>query len=103
MVVPVDEKCKVRLTKWLQDDVLLLGVHLTLESLVLNLPKYCQNGILFADLVNRLQGREPVIKGLNRNPKSVTLIQSNIRKVLDYLGSFPRFSTRYLWAQDKIL
>ena len=33
----------------------------------------------------------------------MTLIQSNIRKVLDYLGSFPRFSTRYLWAQDKIL
>ena len=41
VVVPVDEKCKVRLTKWLQDDVLLLGVHLTVESLVQNLPKYC--------------------------------------------------------------
>ena len=97
-VHPVDEKTKVRLLRWLIDDIKLLGNHLQFQKLINEFPRYCRNGVLFGDLINRIKGRDPVIKGLHRVPKNLTSIQANYSKVLDYLKQFPRFSSRYLWA-----
>ena len=44
-----------------------------------------------------------MIKGLHRNPKNMTAISANYDKVLGYLKQFPRFSSRYLWAQGKAI
>jgi len=66
-------------------------------------PRYCRNGVLFADLLNKLGGRTPVIKGIIRTPDSTTAINANFDKILGYLRDFPRFSSRYLWSQDKIV
>ncbi len=35
------------------------------------LPKICRNGAIFFDLINRLEGKDNVIRGLNRNPKNM--------------------------------
>ena len=59
---------------------------------------YCKNGVFFFDLVNRLNGKAPIIKGVDRNPKNVTSILANLNKVLEYLRTFPRFCPRYFWA-----
>jgi len=58
---------------------------------------------LFADLINKIGGRIPVIKGINRAPDSISAINTNFDKILGYLRDFPRFSSRYLWSQDKIV
>ena len=102
-VHPVDEKTKVRVTRWLTDEVKLIGNHISLPKLLCDLPKYCRNGVLFGDLLNRLAGRGEVIKGLHRTPKNLTAINANFEKVLSYLKEFPRFSSRYLWAQSKMI
>jgi hypothetical protein len=34
------------------------------------LPKICRNGIMFFDLINRLEGKNDVIKGVIRDPKT---------------------------------
>jgi hypothetical protein len=34
------------------------------ENLKQTLPQYCRTGVMFADLINRLNGRIEVIKGI---------------------------------------
>ena len=58
---------------------------------------------MFADLLNKLGGRTPVIKGIIRTPDSTTAINANFDKILSYLREFPRFSSRYLWSQGRIV
>jgi len=57
-VVDVDERTKVKIIKWLIEEIKLIGSHISQQSLMLNLPKFCRNGVLFADLLNRLNGRD---------------------------------------------
>ena len=102
-IQPVDERTKYRIIKWLQEDVKLIGSQITAQKLSTDLPRFCRNGVLFGDLLNRLNGKEEVIKGLNRAPRNLTSINANFDKVLTYLKSFPRFSSRYLWAQQKVI
>ena len=85
VVHPVDDKTKAKLLRWLIEDVKLLGSHLNFHNLMNDFPKYCRNGVLFGDLLNRICGRDPPIKGLHRVPKNLTSIQANFDKVLDYL------------------
>jgi hypothetical protein len=68
------------------------------------LPEYCRNGVLFSDLLNHLAGsRDEAIKGLNRNPRNLSSVNGNFEKVFNYLKEFPRFSSRYLWAQKLVI
>ena len=91
MVHPVDEKTKIRVIRWLVDDVKLISNQLNLQKLLQDFPMYCRNGVLFGDLINRLQGRDEVIKGIHRAPKNMAAINANYEKVLGYLKEFPRF------------
>ena len=102
-VQPVDEKTKLKLIRWLIDDIKLISNQVNPAKLILDLPKYCRNGVLFGDLINRLRGRDEVIKGLHRTPKNMTAINANYDKILGYLKEFPRFSSRYLWSQSKAI
>lgn len=102
-IQPVDEKTKFKLIRWLIDDVKLISNMVNTLKLIQDLPKYCRNGVLFGDLVNRLRGRDEVIKGLHRAPKNMTAINANFEKVLGYFKEFPRFSSRYLWSQQKVI
>jgi len=60
---------------------------------------------MFADLVNRLNGRNEVIKGIHRNPPkgNMSQIQANFMKIMGYFKDFPRFCSRYLWSQQEII
>jgi len=40
-----------------------------------------------------------VLKGIERNPQKQSSVMQNFNKVLEYLRGFPRFNSRYLWAQ----
>ena len=80
------------------EEVKMISNHLSFPKLLQDLPKFCRNGVLFGDLLNRLAGRDEVIKGIHRTPKNMTAISANYDKVLGYLKEFPRFSSRYLWA-----
>ena len=102
-VQPVSEKTKVKVLRWLVDDVKLISASLSISKLIVDLPKFCRNGVLFGDLLNRLGGRGDVIKGMHRAPKNMTAISANYDKVLGYLKEFPRFSSRYLWAHQKMI
>jgi len=92
-VVPVSEVTKERLFVWLQ------GLNLVRKSVKIeDLAGLCTNGVLFCDLLNRLEGRTEVIKGVERNPKNRTSVQANFAKALAYLRSFDKMNSRYLWA-----
>ena len=95
----MDVACKRRILSWLGD------IKLIREGVVsvADFPQYCRNGVIFFDLVNRLQGRNPVLKGANRNPKNVTGILSNYKKVLEYLRAFPKMNPRFLWDQEEMM
>lgn len=99
----IDHRTKLKLIRWLVDDVSLISPTLSIDRLTADLPKFCRSGVLLGDLLNRLHGREQIIKGLNRNPKNFTAITANFDKSFSYLREFPRFSSRYLWAQALII
>jgi hypothetical protein len=78
---PVDLKTKHRVLDWLIIDVKLLRRN---DNLINELPLYCKNGVFFSDLINRLNGKAPIMKGIDRNPKNITSILANVNKILEY-------------------
>ena len=58
--------------------------------------------MLFCDLINRCEGKNEIIKGIIRKTKTKSDIQVNINKVLEYLRSIERFSSRHLWNNTEI-
>lgn len=65
--------------------------------------KFCRNGVLISDLLNKLQGRESPIAGIFRTPSSYAQINSNFDKIMAYLKEFPRFSSRFLWSSQQLI
>jgi hypothetical protein len=98
----VDDSLKAKILHWLINDVRLLKAmsEEQLYGLKVNLPQYCRSGVMFADLINRLAGRDEVIKGIARNPQGNNLsqVQANFNKIMDYFKMFPKFCSRYLWS-----
>lgn len=88
-------KTRYKVLDWLIQDVKLLRNN---DKLIDELPLYCKNGVFFCDLINRLNGKHPIIKGIDRNPKNMTSILANMNKILEYFRQFSKFSARYLWA-----
>jgi hypothetical protein len=70
------------------------------SDLLLNI---CRTGVLYADLVNRLEGKSEVVKGIERNPKNRTQALSNLNKTLEYLRSQEKMKSRYLWSGKEIV
>lgn len=96
---PVTESFKEILVEWLED------LHIVRkDSNILSLiPNICRTGVMLCDLVNRLEGRSEIIKGIERNPKNKTQALANINKVLEYLRAFPKMNSRYLWSSKEII
>lgn len=81
--IPLEEKHL--LIAWLQEIRLLKSNIKELEN---RLPNICKDGVIFFDLLNRLGGREEVLHGAIRKPKTVNQVLQNYRRVLSYLKSF---------------
>ena len=66
----IDDGLKLRIIEWLVNEVRMLKSmnERQVEELKANLPEYCRSGVMFCDLINRLNGKDEVIKGINRNP-----------------------------------
>lgn len=89
---------KSKIYYWLID----LGIIKEKMISINNLPNICINGVLFCDLVNRCEGRVEKIKGITRKTITKSQIQVNINKVLEYLRSIEKFSSKYLWSGNDI-
>ena len=90
---------------WLSNGVRLLKPMSNVDPLVANFPQFCRTGVIFGDLVNRLNGRNEVIKGIHRNPPkgNTSQISANFSKVMDHFKEYPRFCSRYLWSQNEMM
>ena len=89
---------KTKIYTWLID----IGIIKDKVINILDLPKICINGVLFCDLINRCEGKNEIIKGIIRKTVNKSQIQVNLNKVLDYLRSREKFSSRHLWSGDEI-
>lgn len=96
---PVAETLKETLIDWLED----LHIVRKDQNVISLIPSICRTGVMFCDLVNRLEGRTEIIKGIERNPKNRTQALANINKVLEYLRTFPKINSRYLWSAKEII
>ena len=95
----LDVKLKRKMVDWLTEINLLRKNSVTLEEF----PQYCRNGVIFFDIINRLNGRSPVLKGLDRKPKSITGILTNFNKILDFLRKLEKFNSRFLWSHQQLM
>ncbi|CAI2358904.1 unnamed protein product [Moneuplotes crassus] len=95
----VNPKSKIKLLKWLESINLIRKNAVAIQEF----PQFCRNGVIFFDLVNKLSGRNQVLKGVHRNPKNVSSINANYAKVLGYLREFPKMNSRYLWSENLMM
>ena len=89
---------KTKIYNWLID----IGIIQEKVVSMNNIPNICINGVLLCDLVNRCEGREEHIKGIIRKTTTRSQIQVNINKVLYYLRSIEKFSSKHLWSGNEI-
>ena len=94
----VSSSMKTKIYTWLID----IGIIKEKVIPINNIPNICINGVLLCDLVNRCEGREERIKGIIRKTTTRSQIQVNINKVLYYLRSIEKFSSRHLWSGNEI-
>ena len=83
--------------KWLRSICLIKeGV----KSLERKLHKICKNGVIFADIINRIEGRnQNIIKGIHRKPKKKSYINANYQTVFKYLRLQEKLNPRYIYAE----
>lgn len=62
----------------------------------------CRTGVLYADLVNRLEGKLEVVK-VERNPRNRTQALSSVNKVLEFLRGQEKMKSRFLWAGKELV
>ena len=101
----IDMALKVKIIDWLSNEVRLLKPTPDNTQLIANFHQFCRTGVIFGDLINRLNGRNEIIKGMHRNPPkgNMSQIMANFNKIMDYFKEFPRFCSRYLWSQTEII
>ena len=100
IITPITNEIKFRLFEWLCSINLLKEKS---ETLIVKLHKICKHGIIFADLINRLEGKHDVIKGIERAATGTTTTISNYIKLMDYLKKFEKMNPRYLHAQTYLM
>lgn len=94
--VPLSEKN--RLFVWLQSLDLFPKSYISADIEALT-----RSGVLLCDLVNRLEGKNAVIRGIERYPKSNTATLANLTKVLTVLRTFDKMKSRYLWSAAELM
>ena len=90
---------KNKLYQWLINLGILKNKNLSINEI----PNLFVNGVLFCDLINRLTGKNEIIKGIIRKTNSKTQIQINLNKVINYLKTIENFNHRHLWDGNEIL
>jgi len=95
----VNTKTKQRVLNWLQDLRLIRQGVVSIEDF----PGYCRNGVLFADLISKIEGsRNVMLSGIARNPRSSAAILANLRICFRYLQSKEKINSKYLWAEKLV-
>ncbi len=67
-ITKVDEHLKNKILNWLYSISLIKD---NIPEIDKKLPKICRNGFIFFDLINRLEGKNNIIKGAIKEPKSI--------------------------------
>ena len=91
---------KERVLNWLVSIGL---IKQNIANLLEKLPKICKNGVIFIDLINRLNGKNEILKGVFREPKQNSHFEINFRKFFEFLANLPKFNPRYLWISFSLI
>ncbi|EAR85796.2 hypothetical protein TTHERM_00312780 (macronuclear) [Tetrahymena thermophila SB210] len=95
-----NDQQKERCLKWLYDICL---IKKDIKDIKEKLPKVCKNGVIFLDIINRIQGKGDTITGINRNTKNMSQIRANYTKLFYYLRKFEKMNPRYLFNSEEYL
>ena len=99
-ITPVNDETKDKLINWLYSITL---IKENVKDIDKKLPKICRDGVIFIDLINRLEGKHETIKGANRKPDTRTQVIANYLKLMSYLKRFEKMNSRYIFAQDYLM
>ena len=89
---------KSKIYEWLQ------SLDLFPKSYILaDVEALTRSGVLLCDLLNRLEGKNAVIKGIERYPKNNTAALANVTKAMGVLRGFDKMPSRYLWHTAAIM
>jgi hypothetical protein len=85
--------------KWLEDISFIKEKSIKPDELA----PLLKSGYLIAKLINRLEGKNEVIKGTDYDPKNVTLLKKNWNLILDFLRRKEKFNSILLYRLDYFL
>jgi hypothetical protein len=77
----------------------LIGLKLVKSDVV----EEVKDGVLLCELINRLEGRNEVIKGMHKTPKNRSAVQVNVNKALSYLRGIEKLNSKHLWSANEII
>lgn len=88
----VSRKGKEKLINWL---ISIKLIKENINNLSEKLHRICKSGVIFADLINRLETRgSEVVKGIQRKGNNQSFIRTNYSKIFDYLSKLEKFNKR---------
>jgi hypothetical protein len=93
---PIPESTKERFILWVEDIGLIRKNSIDKGMFA----SIVRSGVFLCDLINRVEGKNEIIKGIHRQPKNRTAALTNIKKALDYFKKFPKMNSRYLWDPE---
>ena len=82
-----------KLKTWLQE----------LKLIKFDVIEEMKDGVVLCELINRLEGRNEVIKGMHKAPKTKSAVQVNINKALNYLRGIEKLNSKYLWSANEVI
>lgn len=95
-LVVFSESQRQRCIEWLYEIQL---IKRGIEGIASKLPRVCKNGVIYIDIINRLEGKD-TIPGVNRAARNATEIRTNFRRVFRYLRTKERMNPRFLDHQQ---
>jgi hypothetical protein len=97
-VYPVDDSVKQQLLQWLKSYSIVPR-----KATTSHVPELCKDGAVLCQLINRLNGRVEVLKGVHLEPKRGSAVSANVNKLLSYLRDQQKMNSRYLFANQEII
>jgi hypothetical protein len=97
-VYPVDDSVKQQLLQWLKSYSIVPR-----KTTTSHVPELCKDGAVLCQLINRLNGRVEVLKGVHLEPKRGSAVSANVNKLLSYLRDQQKMNSRYLFANQEII
>lgn len=99
----INEKIVDKILQWLVSIGLLRKELAEKAELKEKLPIICRNGVIFADIIERISGKKNELKGILRKPSNLSQINANFQKIFSHFRDQEKLNPRFLFTEKELM